>query len=64
MRDIAGIGLLVIGALGCLLPVMPGIPFLLAGAGLLGANHPIVRRSRGWLERKGWWRPEDGSPKK
>ena len=61
MREAAGIGLLVIGVFGCLLPIMPGIPFLAAGVGLLGANHAIVRRGRGWLERRGWW-PRDGRP--
>jgi uncharacterized membrane protein YbaN (DUF454 family) len=65
MREAAGVGLLVVGVLGCLLPVMPGIPFLVAGAGLLGANHPLIRRSRAWMERKGWRHPDvppDDSP--
>jgi uncharacterized membrane protein YbaN (DUF454 family) len=63
MREVAGIGLLVTGVFGCLLPVMPGIPFLVAGAALLGAEHPILRRSQGWLKRKGWWPPRGRSPK-
>jgi uncharacterized membrane protein YbaN (DUF454 family) len=60
LRDAAGIGLLLVGVLGCLLPVMPGIPFLIAGIGLLGSSHPIVSRGRGWLIRRGWWPAEPG----
>jgi hypothetical protein len=36
--------LLAMGVAGCLLPVVPGVPFLLAGAAVLGANDPRVRR--------------------
>ena len=35
MRKIAGRSLLVLGVAGCLLPIVPGIPFLIAGAARL-----------------------------
>lgn len=59
MRNVAGISLLVAGGLGCVLPVIPGIPLLLAGVATLGPHHPIVRSGRGWLARRGWWRDSD-----
>lgn len=42
---VTGLGFLMIGigVIGTILPVMPGFPFLLAGAALLGKDHPIVR---------------------
>jgi uncharacterized membrane protein YbaN (DUF454 family) len=43
IRLAAGVTLIGLGLLGLLLPVLPGIPLLLAGAALLGANHPWVR---------------------
>lgn len=55
VRNVAGISLLVAGGIGCLLPVIPGIPLLLLGAATLGKDHPIVRGGRGWLKSKGWW---------
>jgi uncharacterized membrane protein YbaN (DUF454 family) len=43
-RKVAGFSLLALGTVGCLLPVMPGIPFLLGGAALLGSDDPRIRR--------------------
>jgi uncharacterized membrane protein YbaN (DUF454 family) len=48
-RTAAGVSLLVVGVIGCILPVMPGIPFLVAGVAVLGTDHAIVRRGRQWL---------------
>jgi uncharacterized protein YqgC (DUF456 family) len=56
LRNAVGISLLVAGGIGCVLPIIPGIPLLLAGAATLGADHPIVRTSRAWLARRGLWR--------
>ncbi len=53
MRNVAGIALLVAGAIGLLLPIVPGVPLLIAGAAVLGRQHPIVRAGRAWLERRG-----------
>jgi hypothetical protein len=43
LQMIAGIALIVAGLLGTILPIIPGIPLLLAGAALLGAEHPLIR---------------------
>jgi uncharacterized protein len=53
VRKVSGITLLIVGLLGCLLPVMPGIPFLIAAAALLGHDHPIMRQTNRLLEQ---WR--------
>ena len=52
MRTVAGIALLVAGAIGLLLPVVPGVPLLMAGVAVLGREHAIVRAGRTWLERR------------
>jgi uncharacterized protein YqgC (DUF456 family) len=68
-RTISGIGLLILGGLGLILPVIPGLVFIAAGVAVLGADHiivrtgrdriaPVIRRVRGWLERKGYVRPK------
>lgn len=61
MRPVApavGIGLLVLGLIGIVLPILPGIPLLIAGAFLVACNRPGLRRRlwqheriRPWVER-------------
>ena len=51
VRKIAGRSLIALGVAGCLLPVVPGIPFLIAGAALLGREDPLVRRVLSWAKR-------------
>jgi uncharacterized protein len=53
LRQTGGVALIVIGIAGCLLPILPGIPFLLAGVAVLGTDHVLVRSAHGWLRRKG-----------
>lgn len=50
IRSVAGVLLVVVGLLGLVLPVIPGVPLLMAGVALLGRNHPLVRPA---LERFG-----------
>jgi len=47
----------VAGVAGCLLPIIPGIPLIVAGVAILGTDHALVRRSRAWLEKKGFLKP-------
>ncbi len=55
-RIVAGVALFGLGLLGMVLPVLPGIPLLLAGVALLGTNHPWVRpfmvRFRLWRRKR------------
>jgi hypothetical protein len=55
LRQIGGIALLIAGVAGCLLPIIPGIPLLLAGVAMLGNDHPLVKPAKVWLEKRGWW---------
>jgi uncharacterized membrane protein YbaN (DUF454 family) len=51
-RNLAGYALLVAGVAGCFLPLLPGIPLLIAGAAVLGWDHPLVRPWAKYLRRK------------
>jgi uncharacterized protein YqgC (DUF456 family) len=64
VRTVIGVGLLILGAVGSLLPVVPGFVFFAAGIAVLGTDHAIVRRLvpygrrvRAWLERRGILKP-------
>lgn len=52
LRQTAGYACLVLGVIGCILPVLPGIPLLLAGLGLLAADSPWAARLRDNLKAK------------
>ena len=56
LKIVAGLALLAIGVAGLVLPIIPGIPLLVAGAAVLGPRHPIVRpfsvRWRLWRKRR------------
>jgi hypothetical protein len=41
------------GAAGTLLPIVPGLPILLAGIALIGSDHPMVRKMKASFQR---WR--------
>lgn len=60
----AGLALLAVGIAGLVLPIIPGVPLLVAGAALLGPRHPIVRpfsaRWRWWRKRRKMNRRETG----
>ncbi|MBX6358494.1 MAG: hypothetical protein IRZ03_00285 [Acidobacterium ailaaui] len=44
LRQVAGYACLLAGGVGCLLPVLPGIPLLIAGLGLLSVDSPWAAR--------------------
>jgi len=48
LRDMTGLFLLGIGLVGRLLPVIPGVPFLLGAVALLGPSHPWIQP---WAKR-------------
>ena len=46
--------LILVGLVGVLLPVLPGLPLLILGIAILGLDHPVVRPVRrliAWLSR-------------
>jgi uncharacterized protein YqgC (DUF456 family) len=60
VRTVIGVSLLVLGAIGSLIPIVPGFVLFAAGIAVLGTDHAIVRRfmpyvhrGRAWLERRG-----------
>jgi uncharacterized membrane protein YbaN (DUF454 family) len=55
LRTIIGVGLLVLGVIGTLLPVVPGFVFFAAGIAVLGTDHAIVRRFLPYVRRLGAW---------
>ena len=42
-RNVLGIGLIVAGVIAMPIPVIPGIPMIIAGAAILGVDHPVTR---------------------
>ena len=52
IRTVVGVVLVVVGAAGLVLPIVPGIPITIAGLALLGTEHPvrvaITRRLQRW----------------
>lgn len=50
-RKVAGRLLMAAGVAGVLLPVIPGTPFLLAGAAVLGPGDPVVSRTTALIRR-------------
>ncbi len=53
LRSVFGILLIVLGIIAVPVPVLPGLPLVMAGTALLGNQHPLVQRWRGWLVRRG-----------
>lgn len=53
LKLFCGIGLLFLGVLGLILPIMPGVPFLLVSAAILGNEHPLIRPFKQRIDR---WR--------
>lgn len=60
-RNVFGWALLIAGAIGLALPVIPGVPLLIAGATLLGPAHPVVRT---WKARIAGWRKKGSGVEK
>ena len=63
LRALAGYALLLLGIAGILLPIVPGFPFLIAGAAILGWDHWAVRPWAKYLRKeKPKEPPPDGDP--
>jgi hypothetical protein len=62
IRIVCAWALIVLGAILLPIPIVPGAPLIVAGAALLGPNHPLVQASKTWLQRRGFLKKEsDGS---
>jgi hypothetical protein len=48
-----------VGVIGTLLPIIPGIPMVIAGVALVGPGHPVLRPVMTRIER--WRRGKQGS---
>jgi uncharacterized protein YqgC (DUF456 family) len=53
LRTALGLLLLIAGVVAIPVPILPGVPLIIAGATLLGIKHPLVRRWNMWLLRRG-----------
>ena len=51
-REITRFFLLAAGAIGVIVPIIPGTPLLLAGALLLALKYPRIRRAMEYIRRK------------
>lgn len=52
-RKTWGIVLIVLGLVAMPIPVLPGIPLIVAGVAMIGPEHPAVRACRTWLKNRG-----------
>ena len=60
LREASGFVLISVGVTGLLVPIIPGIPLIAAGVGVLGSDHSFVRRWRTKLEEKGVLKAQQG----
>ena len=55
-KVIFGIALCLVGLAGTLVPIIPGVPIMVAGLALMGSKHPFVsglkERLRRWRDGK------------
>lgn len=52
LRSVGGLLLIVVGLAGLVVPVIPGIPLMMAGVAVLGRDHPLIRPVLDWLRRQ------------
>jgi hypothetical protein len=53
LKKISGYGFLFLGVVGAIIPILPCIPCFMAGASLLGKDHPVIHPFATRIER---WR--------
>ena len=51
-RISAGVGLVILGIIGCILPIMPGLIFLVPGLVILAEFYPPLQRLVDWAKAK------------
>jgi uncharacterized membrane protein YbaN (DUF454 family) len=58
IRVSTGVGLVILGILGLILPIMPGWVFLIPGLLILSEYFPGVKRLVDWAKRKARQHPD------
>jgi hypothetical protein len=53
VRKLLGALLIVAGLILMPVPILPGIPLVLAGVALVGTDHPVIRKWSDWLRKRG-----------
>jgi uncharacterized membrane protein YbaN (DUF454 family) len=65
LRTVSGLLLITVGTIGMVLPIIPGIPLLLAGVAVMGRDHrllrPVFKRIDRWRQRRQASTPNHGS---
>lgn len=51
LRILSGVGLVILGIIGLIMPIMPGWVFLIPGLVILADYFPPVRRLLNWAKR-------------
>ena len=51
LRILSGIGLVILGIIGLIMPIMPGWVFLIPGLVILADYFPALRRLVDWVKR-------------
>jgi len=51
LRILSGIGLVIVGIIGLIMPIMPGWVFLIPGLVILADYFPALRRLVDWAKR-------------
>jgi uncharacterized membrane protein YbaN (DUF454 family) len=60
LRHLLGWGLVLLGIIGLILPIMPGWIFLIPGLVILSDYFPWARRLTEWAKRKAHWMEKRG----
>ena len=66
LRTVAGVMLITVGLIGLVLPIIPGIPLLIAGVATMGRDHPLLRpvfaRLSRWRTGRAGQKPSSSQP--
>ena len=63
VRLVTGLGLLTIGLVGLIMPIMPGWIFVIPGLIILADYFPPIKRLVDWAKQKATGKGGDGEPK-
>jgi len=55
VRKMCGIALMVVGIIAMPVPLVPGLPLVMAGAAMYGSEKPVIQTCRAWLRTGRDW---------